>query len=1027
MEDIIDIIVTETTNTIEITAQPNDEIIDVNIIDNREDIVLNVTPTVVEININSLTGNFGVNWGDIDGTLSNQTDLQNALNLKADLVDGKVPSSQLPSYVDDIVEVATYSALPTTGETGKIYVVLDTNLIYRWSGSAYIEIKDSTAVWGAITGTLSSQTDLQSALNAKANDNAVVKLTGNQTINGTKAFIDSVITNNASEGATGEGLIAGQSFKIDGTGTSQKASMFMVSNVLSNTYASGLTAQFANFAGDKAFGFNLNTSGGFELYVKNTTFNKALAIANTMAATFGNSVTATSFIKSGGTSSQFLKADGTVDSTSYMPSITFISPLVIASGGEVSIGQSGASANGYLSYTDWNTFNNKLSTATAASTYVPYTGATGAVNLGAYDLTVNGLTIGKGASSVTNNTIIGSGAGIAITTGSSNTNIGFFSFRANTTGSANTSLGANTLQSGNGDNNTAIGAAVLVDNTASNNTGVGSGALQSNTSGSFNTALGILAGYNITTGSYNTIVGKYLGTTTLASNVVLADGQGNIRFQYNGTNTLLGQSGNVGIGTTSPSYNLDVRSSNALIQVKATGAAGNSYSALLIGSSAVTWNILNDDAGGSGALRFYNDSTATDAIRIIRSNNNVLIGTTSDAGYKLYVSGNTYLKGTTSDSSAFALVVQNSSATNLLLVRNDGAATFSSTITASTSIKSYGTDSDVQVGAAGTGGSFGFLKWDSTGSYMYLGHSYSSTFNKNLVIISGGAIGMNTTSPNTGAVLTLQESGSLGAALSIKNRNSTQQWDVAVDAFAVDDKYLSFVDRTNSAVRMNLSDTGKLYLGTGQIYGGSPSSDYGALTLYGGYSATPAQGSRMEIRGYEGGTSTQGAIISYTNNVERMRISQGGTVCIGNTTGAGDKLAIAQSGVAWAQTINHTNAGAQFFMDFRYNGTGIGSIQGSNTSTSYITSSDYRLKQDLKPIKGLEIVNKIKVYDYQWKSDNSRMDGVLAHELAEVLPYAVSGVKDGEQMQGVDYSKIVPVMVQAIKDLKAELDTLKNK
>ena len=83
--------------------------------------------------------------------------------------------------------------------------------------------------------------------------------------------------------------------------------------------------------------------------------------------------------------------------------------------------------------------------------------------------------------------------------------------------------------------------------------------------------------------------------------------------------------------------------------------------------------------------------------------------------------------------------------------------------------------------------------------------------------------------------------------------------------------------------------------------------------------------------------------------------------------------------------------------------------------------------QDLKPIKGLEIVNKINVYDYKWKSEDSRMDGVLAHELAEILPYAVSGVKDGEQMQSVDYSKIVPVMVQAIKELKAELDTLKNK
>jgi hypothetical protein len=170
MEDIIDIIVTETTNTIEITAQPNDEIIDVNIIDNREDITFNVTPTVVEVNINTLTGYFGVNWGDIDGTLSNQTDLQNALNLKADLVGGKVPSSQLPSYVDDVIEVANFASLPVTGETGKIYITLNTNLMYRWSGSTYVEIKDSSAVWGAITGTLSSQTDLQNALNAKFDD-----------------------------------------------------------------------------------------------------------------------------------------------------------------------------------------------------------------------------------------------------------------------------------------------------------------------------------------------------------------------------------------------------------------------------------------------------------------------------------------------------------------------------------------------------------------------------------------------------------------------------------------------------------------------------------------------------------------------------------------------------------------------------------------------------------------------------------------------------------------------------------------
>ncbi len=71
---------------------------------------------------------------------------QAALDLKADLVEGKVPSAQLPSYVDDVVEAANFAALPALGETGKIYVTLDNNLTYRWSGSAYVEISVSLAL-----------------------------------------------------------------------------------------------------------------------------------------------------------------------------------------------------------------------------------------------------------------------------------------------------------------------------------------------------------------------------------------------------------------------------------------------------------------------------------------------------------------------------------------------------------------------------------------------------------------------------------------------------------------------------------------------------------------------------------------------------------------------------------------------------------------------------------------------------------------------------------------------------------------
>jgi hypothetical protein len=64
---------------------------------------------------------------------------------------GKVPSTQLPSYVDDVVEAANFLSLPGTGETGKIYVVLDTNKTYRWSGSAYVEISASPGSTDAVT------------------------------------------------------------------------------------------------------------------------------------------------------------------------------------------------------------------------------------------------------------------------------------------------------------------------------------------------------------------------------------------------------------------------------------------------------------------------------------------------------------------------------------------------------------------------------------------------------------------------------------------------------------------------------------------------------------------------------------------------------------------------------------------------------------------------------------------------------------------------------------------------------------
>lgn len=76
--------------------------------------------------------------------------LDAAMPLKADLVAGKVPASQLPSYVDDVIEGATLAAFPGTGEYSKMYVSLDTGKIYRWSGSVYVEISASPGSTDAV-------------------------------------------------------------------------------------------------------------------------------------------------------------------------------------------------------------------------------------------------------------------------------------------------------------------------------------------------------------------------------------------------------------------------------------------------------------------------------------------------------------------------------------------------------------------------------------------------------------------------------------------------------------------------------------------------------------------------------------------------------------------------------------------------------------------------------------------------------------------------------------------------------------
>jgi hypothetical protein len=176
----------------------------------------------------------------------------------------------------------------------------------------------------------------------------------------------------------------------------------------------------------------------------------------------------------------------------------------------------------------------------------------------------------------------------------------------------------------------------------------------------------------------------------------------------------------------------------------------------------------------------------------------------------------------------------------------------------------------------------------------------------------------------------------------------------------------------------------------------------------------------------------------YTTGLERMRITSAGNVLIGQSSssltdngwslqalGGGHTAFAINNNEAFI--FNNRNSGTTYQIDFRTLSVERGSISVTDSAVAYNTSSDYRLKEDLQPIQGLDKLSRINVYNFKWKINGERTDGVLAHELQEVLPYAVHGEKDGEKYQGVDYSKIVPVLIQSIKELKAEIDLLKNK
>ncbi len=114
----------------------------------KGDVILAPTDNLMEATASGLKVSTASVGTIISGNITAQVlDTKGAANGIASLdASAKIPTSQLPSYVDDVVSYTNLAGFPATGETGKIYVADDTNKVYRWSGSAYVEISASLAL-----------------------------------------------------------------------------------------------------------------------------------------------------------------------------------------------------------------------------------------------------------------------------------------------------------------------------------------------------------------------------------------------------------------------------------------------------------------------------------------------------------------------------------------------------------------------------------------------------------------------------------------------------------------------------------------------------------------------------------------------------------------------------------------------------------------------------------------------------------------------------------------------------------------
>ena len=329
--------------------------------------------------------------------------------------------------------------------------------------------------------------------------------------------------------------------------------------------------------------------------------------------------------------------------------------------------------------------------------------------------------------------------------------------------------------------------------------------------------------------------------------------------------------------------------------------------------------------------------------------------------------------------------------------------------------------------------------------------------NERIRINSSGNVGINASSPGrTLDVDGVIRSDGTSGSFELGGNSSTPSVGCAIHRPA--NNTMAFV--TGTSERMRINSSGQVGIGTSSpnVYGVHANDSSNSVYFKADSSAvSTVYGSASSLGVGLFGTFSNNALAVYTNSAERMRMTTSGSLLVGRTAaynsspGETGVFQGAAHGVVIYQTANANytniilrntyannggnNVSANMITFTDQGGTERGKIAMNGSSTSYITSSDYRLKENVVDINdGITRVKQLQPKRFNFIVDaDTTVDGFLAHEAQTVVPEAVTGthneVDDDNNpvYQGIDQSKLVPLLTAALQEAIAKIETLETK